>query len=100
MVVCGNDEQYRRFCQALGHPELADDERFASNPSRVRNRKALADTFDAITRTWRQADVLAALEAAGVPAGPIYDLEQVVRGPAGASTGAWRSRCRIRWPAA
>ena len=81
MVVCGNDEQYRRFCRALVHPALADDERFAGNPSRVRNRKALADTFDAITRTWRQSDMLAALEAAGVPAGPIYDLEQVFEDP-------------------
>jgi len=81
MVVCGNDEQYRRFCQALRHPELADDERFASNPVRVRNRTQLAQTFDAITRTWRQADMLAAMEAAGVPAGPIYDLQQVFEDP-------------------
>jgi crotonobetainyl-CoA:carnitine CoA-transferase CaiB-like acyl-CoA transferase len=81
MVVCGNDEQYRRFCQALRHPELADDERFVSNPVRVRNRGRLAQTFDAITRTWRQADMLAAMEAAGVPAGPIYDLQQVFEDP-------------------
>ena len=77
MVVCGNDEQYRRFCSALHRPELADDQRFATNPLRVAHRKELAETFDAITRRWRQADILAAMEAAGVPAGPIYDLEQV-----------------------
>jgi crotonobetainyl-CoA:carnitine CoA-transferase CaiB-like acyl-CoA transferase len=81
MVVCGNDEQYRRFCQALRRPELADDERFASNPVRVRHRKQLAETFDAITRSWRQADMLAAMEAAGVPAGPIYNLQQVFEDP-------------------
>ena len=81
MVVCGNDEQYRRFCQALRHPELADDERFITNPLRVKHRQLLAETFDAITRQWRQADMLAAMESAGVPAGPIYDLEQVFEDP-------------------
>jgi crotonobetainyl-CoA:carnitine CoA-transferase CaiB-like acyl-CoA transferase len=81
MVVCGNDEQYRRFCAVLGHPELAEDARFASNSVRVQNRKPLADTFDAITREWKQQDILAAMEKAGVPAGPIYDLEQVFEDP-------------------
>jgi crotonobetainyl-CoA:carnitine CoA-transferase CaiB-like acyl-CoA transferase len=81
MVVCGNDEQYRRFCTALGHAELGNDERFATNPTRVQNRALLTETFDAITRQWRQQDMLAAMERAGVPAGPIYDLEQVFDDP-------------------
>lgn len=81
MVVCGNDEQYQRFCGALGHPELADEPRFVTNSTRVQNRKALTDTFDAITRKWKQQDILAAMENAGVPAGPIYDLEQVFNDP-------------------
>ena len=81
MVVCGNDEQYRRFCEALGHPELADEPRFVTNSTRVQNRKALTETFDAITRQWKQQDILAAMENAGVPAGPIYDLEQVFNDP-------------------
>ena len=81
MVVCGNDEQYRRFCEALSHPELAADERFSSNPQRVLNRKALAQTFDAITSEWKQQDLLEALERVNVPAGPIYDLQQVFEDP-------------------
>jgi crotonobetainyl-CoA:carnitine CoA-transferase CaiB-like acyl-CoA transferase len=81
MVVCGNDEQYRRFCTALGHAELGNDERFATNPTRVQNRALLTETFDAITCQWRQQDMLAAMERAGVPAGPIYDLEQVFDDP-------------------
>ena len=81
MVVCGNDEQYRRFCEALGHPALADDERFVTNPLRVRHRRQLTATLDAVTRQWRQADMLAAMETAGVPAGPIYDLKQVFEDP-------------------
>jgi crotonobetainyl-CoA:carnitine CoA-transferase CaiB-like acyl-CoA transferase len=81
IVVCGNDEQYRRFCSAINHPELADDSRFISNPDRVRNRKPLAQTFDAITIQWKQQDMLDAMEKAGVPAGPIYNLEQVFADP-------------------
>lgn len=81
VVVCGNDEQYRRFCHALGHAELAKDERFVTNPVRVGNRALLAQTFDAITRTWRQSELLAAMEAAGVPAGPINNLRQVFEDP-------------------
>ncbi len=81
MVVCGNDEQYRRFCTALGHTELGHDERFATNPMRVQHRVLLTETFDAITRRWQQQDMLAAMEKAGVPAGPIYDLEQVFDDP-------------------
>ena len=81
MVVCGNDDQYRRFCQALNHPELAGDARFVTNSDRVRHRKALAETFDAITRHWSQQDMLAAMERANVPAGPIYNLKQVFDDP-------------------
>jgi crotonobetainyl-CoA:carnitine CoA-transferase CaiB-like acyl-CoA transferase len=81
MVVCGNDEQYRRFCAALDRAELADDPRFVINSQRVQNRKPLADTFDAITRQWKKQDLLAAMEKAGVPAGPIYDLEEVFNDP-------------------
>lgn len=81
MVVCGNDEQYRRFCAVLRHPELADDPRFVTNSQRVSHRRELAETFDAITSTWKQQDLLAAMESAGVPAGPIYDLQQVFEDP-------------------
>lgn len=81
MVVCGNDEQYRRFCAVLQHPELADDPRFITNAQRVTHRKALAETFDAITARWRQQDLLEAMEKAGVPAGPIYDLQRVFEDP-------------------
>lgn len=38
MLTIGNDEQYRRFCRAIGHPELGEDPRFQTNPSRVEHR--------------------------------------------------------------
>ncbi|WP_234409573.1 CaiB/BaiF CoA-transferase family protein [Ideonella sp. B508-1] len=81
MVVCGNDEQYRRFCHALGRPDLATDPRFETNPLRVGNRRLLTETFNEITRTWEQRDLLSAMDRAGVPAGPIYDLKQVFEDP-------------------
>lgn len=81
MVVCGNDEQFGRFCRALKSPELANDLRFVRNPDRVRNRKELAETFDAITKTWKQVDLLRALEQAGIPVSPVNDLEAVFANP-------------------
>ncbi|WP_116201354.1 CaiB/BaiF CoA transferase family protein [Amycolatopsis circi] len=73
-LACGNDGQFRRLAEVLGVPELADDERFATNAERVRNRPELraaleqqfaADTVD----SWA-----ARLTEVGVPAGPVGDL--------------------------
>lgn len=81
MVLCGNNEQFRRFCVALAHPNLVDNERIVSNPARACHRKQLTETFDAITRNWRQADMLASMNVAGVPAGPVYNLRQAFEDP-------------------
>ena len=81
MIVAGNDEQYARMCEALGHPELTTDPRFAENVSRVRNRRALAEVFEPLIVRWKSKDLLAALDSAGVPAGPINDLAQVFADP-------------------
>jgi len=77
MIIAGNDEQFRRLCDALERPALADDPRFGSSPDRVAN----ALTLDAIIAPAMAArsldDCLAAFEKAGVPAGPINDLAGV-----------------------
>jgi len=77
MIVAGNNEQYARFCAVLGHPELATDARFAEIPLRVTNRRALGEVFEPLVAAWQVADLLSALDDAGVPAGPINNLEQV-----------------------
>ena len=81
MLVAGNDAQYGRLCETLGRPELASDPRFASNVARVTNRRALGQVFEPLFAQWDCAPLLAALERAGVPAGPVYDLRQVFDDP-------------------
>ena len=77
ILAVGNDSQFRRFCETAGCPELADDERFTNNPARVANREALVPLIEARTRRRPTGRWIADLEAAGVPCGPINDLEAV-----------------------
>ncbi|KVQ03512.1 CoA-transferase [Burkholderia ubonensis] len=77
IVAVGNDGQFRKFVEAGGRAELADDERFATNPARVRHRDTLVPILADMVRTLDKNAWIAALEAAGVPCGPINDLEEV-----------------------
>ncbi|KVQ69711.1 CoA-transferase [Burkholderia ubonensis] len=77
IVAVGNDGQFRKFVEAGGRAELADDERFATNPSRVRHRDTLVPILADMVKTLDKDAWIAALEAAGVPCGPINDLEEV-----------------------
>jgi crotonobetainyl-CoA:carnitine CoA-transferase CaiB-like acyl-CoA transferase len=77
ILAVGNDSQFRRFCETAGCPELADNELFANNPGRVANREALVPLIEARTRRRPTGRWIADLEAAGVPCGPINDLEAV-----------------------
>lgn len=81
MIVAGNNEQYARLCKVLGHPELATDPRFSEIALRVRNRRALGDAFEPLIAQWHSQALLAALDDAGVPAGPINNLAQVFADP-------------------
>ncbi len=77
IVAVGNDGQFRKFVEAGGRPELADDARFSTNPSRVRHRDTLVPILAEMVKTRGKADWIAALEAAGVPCGPINALDEV-----------------------
>jgi crotonobetainyl-CoA:carnitine CoA-transferase CaiB-like acyl-CoA transferase len=77
ILAVGNDSQFRRFCETAGCPELADDALFASNPARVANREALVPLIEARTRRRPTGRWIADLDAAGVPCGPINDIEAV-----------------------
>jgi crotonobetainyl-CoA:carnitine CoA-transferase CaiB-like acyl-CoA transferase len=81
VVICGSEAQYRTFCQVLRHPELADDPRFVTNAKRLQHRTELATTFNALTREWQAAELLQALEAAGIPSGPINTYPEVFADP-------------------
>jgi crotonobetainyl-CoA:carnitine CoA-transferase CaiB-like acyl-CoA transferase len=75
-VAVGNDRQFARLCDVLGLAELAVDARFATNTARVAHAAELAARLEAVLRTRPAADWIAALRAAGVPAGPINDVAE------------------------
>ncbi|HEX8261586.1 MAG TPA: CaiB/BaiF CoA-transferase family protein [Allosphingosinicella sp.] len=81
VVAVGNDRQFERLCAILGLESLARDERFATNPARVVNRAALIPILERAVRTRRRAELSDALEAAGVPAGPINAVDAVFADP-------------------
>jgi crotonobetainyl-CoA:carnitine CoA-transferase CaiB-like acyl-CoA transferase len=87
IVACGNDGQFVRLADLLGVGELATDERFRTNPARVANRALLSETMEAKTKSWTRDDLLAALEKAGVPAGPINTVADVFADPQFAHRG-------------
>jgi len=81
VLAIGNDGQFERFCSVIGHPEVAADDLFNTNPSRVKNRTRLV----ALISTWLMARSTAEwqelLDKAGVPCSPILDVEQVMQHP-------------------
>lgn len=80
-VAVGNDRQFSALCAVIGQPALATDPRFASNPQRVTHREALLQALEPIFRT-RLADAwVEALLAAGVPAGPVNDVQAALTDP-------------------
>jgi crotonobetainyl-CoA:carnitine CoA-transferase CaiB-like acyl-CoA transferase len=81
IVACGNDNLFRKFCDAAGCPELAQDPRFAGNGKRVENRAEMTRLIQEIFRKKSTAQWLALLEAAGVPNGPINNIAQVFEEP-------------------
>jgi crotonobetainyl-CoA:carnitine CoA-transferase CaiB-like acyl-CoA transferase len=81
IIAVGNDGQFRRLAELLGALDLAADPAFATNPERVRNRASLEPQLSALTAGWEKARLLAACEAAGVPAGPINDMAEVFADP-------------------
>lgn len=77
IVTCGNDQQYQRFCELGQRPELASDERFATNPLRVKHRDILVPLLAAMVKTKTKAEWINGLEAVGVPCGPINNVDEV-----------------------
>ncbi|MFP3979046.1 CaiB/BaiF CoA transferase family protein [Marinobacter sp. KMM 10035] len=81
ILAVGNDGQFRRFCKVAGVSDLALDERFVSNRSRVQNRKLLVSKIESLIRAKPTRFWLEALEREGVPCGPINSIEQVFADP-------------------
>ena len=81
ILATGNDSQYQRLCAILGLQDMTTDARFLTNADRIANRDEMTARITAATRTWAKSDLLAACEAAGVPAGPINDMAEVFADP-------------------
>jgi crotonobetainyl-CoA:carnitine CoA-transferase CaiB-like acyl-CoA transferase len=81
ILATGNDTQYRKLCSILSLDALSETPDFLTNADRIRNRAALTAAMTTATLRWKRADLLAACEAQGVPAGPINDLADVFADP-------------------
>ena len=79
ILAVGNDAQYRRFCRVVGFDP--DDPAYATNALRIENRAPLFAAIEAATRRFARDDLLARLEEAGVPVGPINTVEQAFADP-------------------
>jgi crotonobetainyl-CoA:carnitine CoA-transferase CaiB-like acyl-CoA transferase len=75
-VAVGNDAIFARLCAVIGRPELVDDERFATNAARLTHRDELGHELEAAFAAAPADEWVAALGAAGVPAGPINDIAE------------------------
>ena len=80
-IAAAGDDIYRRLCKSLGAAPLATDPRYATGPARSANRDALNEAIGAITRGKTSAEWIETLNAAGVPSGPIYTMNQVFADP-------------------
>jgi formyl-CoA transferase len=87
IVACGNDNLFRKFCEVLGRPQLADEARYVTNGKRIENRAELTRLVSEIMLKRGMREWLEALEAAGVPCGPINDLAQVFAEPQAVARG-------------
>lgn len=81
IIATGNDSQYQKLCAVLGAPELGKDERYIDNKSRLANRNELIGKLTALTLKFKMQELADKLEAVGVPAGPINNLDQVFADP-------------------
>ncbi len=89
ILAIGNDSQYQKLCDLLALPDMATDPKFTTNADRVTNRAEMTARLTAATSQMTKADLLAACEAKGVPAGPINDLAETFADPQ-----VWRAACK------
>ena len=81
IIASGNDSQYRKLCAVLGQPDLGTDPKYATNADRLAHRDEIVGKLMALTVGWTKADLLAACEGEGIPAGPINDMGEAFADP-------------------
>ncbi|KAJ8325697.1 hypothetical protein O5D80_005897 [Batrachochytrium dendrobatidis] len=81
VIGVGNDKQFAKLCEALKQPDLAFEEKFATNRSRVQNRKELLDILCPLVKKYTRQEMLDMLDTLGIPFGPVNNLEQTFSHP-------------------
>jgi crotonobetainyl-CoA:carnitine CoA-transferase CaiB-like acyl-CoA transferase len=81
ILAVGNDRQFAALCQIIGEPELATDERFATNPQRVQNRDVLIAHLAEIFRQRPTHEWIELLLDANIPCGPVNDIPTALNDP-------------------
>ena len=81
IIATGNDPQYQRLCRLLGLDDMAEAPEFLTNQDRIANREAMTERLTGATLKMSKAELLAACEEQGVPAGPINDMAEVFADP-------------------
>ena len=76
-VAVGNDTQFAKLCEVIGRPELAEDQRYATNPERVANREGLVEILQREFSKRTADEWVEEIRAAGVPCGPVNALADV-----------------------
>ena len=80
-IAVGNDKLFQNFCKAIHRESLADDNRFSTNPSRVVNRDQLVPILEEVFKQKPRDEWLDILAKEGVPAGPVYSMQEVFSDP-------------------
>jgi crotonobetainyl-CoA:carnitine CoA-transferase CaiB-like acyl-CoA transferase len=81
VLAVGNDGQFVKLCEAVGRPDWARDPRFVKNADRVRNEATLSPLLAGRFGDFTRAELIALLDAAGVPCGPINTVPDVFADP-------------------
>ena len=81
MTAANNDDQFKRMCETVGKPELAEDNRFLSNADRVKNRKELEDLLNTEFIKNPKSHWMSALQESGLTVTSINTLDEVFKDP-------------------
>jgi crotonobetainyl-CoA:carnitine CoA-transferase CaiB-like acyl-CoA transferase len=82
VLAIGTERQFTQLCKLLGNPELANTERFATNPARVSHREELVKELNLLAQNHNSDELLQTLKNAKLPVGAIFTMQQVFENPA------------------
>ncbi len=99
LIAANQDTVFRRLCQAMERPELADDDRYATHMARGQRQHELDELIEAWTRTRTVTELETLFEATGVPSGRIYTAPQMLADPQFAAREAIIDVPHPRWGA-